>query len=658
VRFRAKARERLKKLLLQDRSLGNDMQTKYNLFESAWNLQQGRLEKRTRAEIIKDAGDLAANGHQLPTERQLAITGQFLGEMIDSTSIDRFLDSFWPEPRDGVWDVHAPKMGHLIAECQKDPELLSLFKDTLADAFLSSNFLKLVSDVSSPAISSQLRSTLAALLTKYWKAEEDDKLSEIAAECLDLVTTAARGLHVLLSPIPGQYGTSKDDVNYLYPNDAKQRLNSMVKVSPKYGNRLCNELSRNEHWAKLLHEYRLVLGAEEACAAEIKNMADRAASISNDLVQAGEDSAKQAPAFEELALFLDEYCKSLPAWKKNLRTGCTEHIDKLVGGNVQALVNFELSKPSSLPNLKTLETLKAVSKMIGLGHLEQVISNAVQHRLENSATMRLSAIVDRGRLAAQDIAELVQAWRSAKNSEGLHGQARDTFLDARPLLLQYLASEMQKPGVSRESMAEAFELSKLFQTEAILQNMDEAIAANDKKSMNSVHVWVHQGLQLKDALAQEEVPSLSKSLMTMQSTIHHFKAAEKHLNFEPATQSVMNEVTAYIAGLADLAKEKIVRLGMQEFRSSGQAFANMIDEFKLIVGLHPKKDGTFWHVGLPAEATEDPTSWLLCRWPLAPTSHTLEHVHLKCPHTLGPSMAIELKSFVLQDRQCLPLVVL
>ena len=52
------ARERLKKLMKEDREKASDMETKFSLIDAAWMLFDEKLESRTRVEVCRDVGHL------------------------------------------------------------------------------------------------------------------------------------------------------------------------------------------------------------------------------------------------------------------------------------------------------------------------------------------------------------------------------------------------------------------------------------------------------------------------------------------------------------------------------------------------------------------------------------------------------------------------
>jgi hypothetical protein len=131
----------------------------------------------------------------------------------------------------------------------------------------------------------------------------------------------------------------------------------------------------------------------------------------------------------------------------------------------------------------------------------------------------------------------------------MHGVAKDSFQDARGLIIAFLVRETQVPGTTRESLADVLELCKIYTSEPTLQNVDESVAAIDKKNMSSIHVWAHLALGLKSALAKEEDDGTARAIMTLSSSICNFKANNRHIGCEPSTQAYMNEITGYVDGL-------------------------------------------------------------------------------------------------------------
>jgi hypothetical protein len=186
------------------------------------------------------------------------------------------------------------------------------------EAFFSNKLLKMVREVTRPDSAAHLRSICIAVASKFEAAEAADELSDQAADCMEIIVLASRGMLALLSPVPHHCGSSQSDVNFLFPADTKQRRDSIVKKNQKFGNRLHTELTRQEQWGVLLHSYRSVVGAEEACSGEVADLTSRARDIDKLLAKATDDNdtALLAEGHEKLASFVGEYCQKLPTWQK------------------------------------------------------------------------------------------------------------------------------------------------------------------------------------------------------------------------------------------------------------------------------------------------------------------------------------------------------
>ena len=254
----------------------------------------------------------------------------------------------------------------------------------------------------------------------------------------------------------------------------------MLRQSSKHGNRLANEVNRENKWATLLHEYRLHTGAEESLAEPMEKFQRQLLEACQGVDDSSEETLPNAQA--RLIEVVGEYLGKVAHWRDSCRTGATAHLDAMVGKKLEPLIISELAKPPSPDNMGVLDTLAQVAGLCDQGELQQRVTAALQHRMESSQVMRLTNAVNNGARTFEDIAEFLAAWRAAKNSEGIHGHARDCFLQARPLLMRFLSSELQKPGISLESMDVAYELAKTYMSEAALRNPDDTLAAVDKKT--------------------------------------------------------------------------------------------------------------------------------------------------------------------------------
>ncbi len=98
---------------------------------------------------------------------------------------------------------------------------------------------------------------------------------------LDTPVAVWRGMHLLLHPVAGKFGASTSDVNFLFPSGKADNRTCMVRVLPKYGNRLAGEFANCDLWTTLIASFREFAGQESACAKALQALEKEAYAVAS-----------------------------------------------------------------------------------------------------------------------------------------------------------------------------------------------------------------------------------------------------------------------------------------------------------------------------------------------------------------------------------------
>jgi hypothetical protein len=273
---------------------------------------------------------------------------------------------------------------------------------------------------------------------------------------------------------------------------------------------------------------------------------------------------------------------------------------------VKPLVEVELRKSANIQDMEALQAFEKLARSIGDDELAQSITTAMHHRMESSQAMRLSNAIKNEITSMSDVSELLAAWRAAKHSEGVHGHARDCFVEGRPMLMRFLCSEISSPGSNVTSMAPAVELAKTYISDKAIVDPDPAVADSDRKAMTAVLVWSQIVLKVKDALGAsvENGPSsaAARALLSMYMSAQHHKGSKKHIGFEGNVQESLNIVTAYLSNLEKGDDGVLAHLkvgGQMDMQQSGEALLALAEQCRLVAGLSAEGDGKRWYEAEP-----------------------------------------------------------
>jgi hypothetical protein len=161
---------------------------------------------------------------------------------------------------------------------QKDstavPQFVELeeFSTIYYDSIFSDEFMKFMSSIHIAADRQHLRGLVSAFLSAFHEKDMSDTgfEDEDMLEVLTPVVKAFRALNSVLSPVPGEFGSTSNDVAFLFPR-GKSELKIAADRCTKFGKSLMQEIANNkEEWQKLVKDYRDTLGTESACAEDFE----------------------------------------------------------------------------------------------------------------------------------------------------------------------------------------------------------------------------------------------------------------------------------------------------------------------------------------------------------------------------------------------------
>jgi len=437
-------------------------------------------------------------------------------------------------------------------------DFTTLYHETI----FSDHVLTLVANVSSQPERDDLLGLLSVFLEWFVEvdrltleaAEDDDAggkagpITEASMAILEPVVRAARGLHALLCPVPGRYGSSHSDVAYLFP-DTKEEVRNAVDRHFKFGKSLAHEMQLQSQWQVMLKAYHNVISTEVACQGPLSKAdsalraahksAERWVSASGDLSEAmPPDLANQCSGAFEL------FTSSRPSWDR-LRPGATKDIDSLAAKLLKIAVDSELSKPSrDIAKLRSFAVLAKLSKAL---ELDSAILDALNSQTSATLKDRISIALAATLKDPAEVSELLAAYRAVKFDGALTNEIMTKMQDTRESLMAYFADQVQLASVEKKDLDDAHALANHFMNDTELQNPNEDLAQIDKN--NLVALLKFSGLILNFTAALKHQTGLT-AFDQVSSRVEVWKASSQH------GQVVKGETAALASGTDLLGKVK------------------------------------------------------------------------------------------------------
>ena len=464
-------------------------------------------------------------------------------------------------------------------------------------------------------VKDQLLKLISAFLQKY--RDEETGLTDASAQLLDQMVTVLRGLLVVLNPVPGKHSAGLKDFEFVWPpNATKKKERSFMKCCLKYANRLTNQMSRAALWVELVGKYKSFVGTEEGCRDDIEEFTTLLCTVCSEVEEAeeGSDNVKKADANEKLIVLMSRYRREFGRWNSNCRAGWSQDIEALLRPQVEFLVSRAMQEPSSSETVDMLQHLKELAETLGMTATVDSLASFMFSAVESSVALRLTSLVNSGINSMQNVTELLGIWRASRNkdSEGLLGHSRQLFVDARPLVMRFMAEEVCDPSSTDESCTPIFELARLFHTETQLRNLDSHVADTENKSLICLMSWAKHCLHFKCAIPPSDSPltddAASRRLLVYHTTIKSWRSSKKNVGFDPHIQGCMDVLTEYVATIEPAAAAAIVAGGIKAFQATGTALIKVWEEAKKFAGCSPTADGEIWHTlqgGCPAAQADD-----------------------------------------------------
>lgn len=230
------------------------------------------------------------------------------------------------------------------------------------------------------------------------------------------ISVRLRCIAALLSPRPGIYGSTADDVQNVICVKRRRRAGKLALAEDfalcrdKLACAFVDLVRTSEAWQALHTTYLSYMGAEAARGPHLENLEVKLG-VCLDSVAAGMDEGTE----QELGSTLDDYLKDIADFRTKLRPGATEKLDLIVASLTKKLLSIAVGQKPL--DLKKIQFYKDLAQTCNDETLQQSACDALLDAAETSKMLTLASALNTQLVTRAQVAALYTALKATKNMD-------------------------------------------------------------------------------------------------------------------------------------------------------------------------------------------------------------------------------------------------
>ena len=523
-----------------------------------------------------------------------------------------------------------------LMNARMDTRVLTM-KTAFFEAFYNDHVLSLYQDVGKDENKKLLLAFHTAFVAEALPiarfAESCNEKLKSLATAAEYQVKASRGIIALLSPRPGEAGSTPDDVDFLLGSSSNARKRRSQKGN--HGIFCITDVSAharpalqvlkdtgNTAWAPRLKAYADSVAAESAKLKIFSDLEDKLANLLNPVaapVTPGGDDEEfdaevaAASATEVRNATIKEAMDALPDLQKKLRAGACDKILTMMeqifesdyqGLEAKAASAGDTGMSAVIDSMKALadlvKTLRPFGQKLHIKINDKVLALSTENRLATLSSCLLSRPEDPLQVRA-----LVDALTASKG-KALSEEHADHMGDTRELLWKYMATTFRRDDWTPDSTEPAITalnlISRFAEVRKMLVDNGPDISLVPVQIGTAVHELrksLVEAQALVAGLPQGDCTELNLLARTCDALNKKFAKYDKDDNGLSGPCHIWSvDMLTHARGFRDTAQ---VLLGQQARRLLEAKKTGLVEnsaKLQVIAGGHPTENGLQWHDGV------------------------------------------------------------
>lgn len=189
-------------------------------------------------EVVRIYNMLVEHKYEIPITVRLDIGVLYAKSMLDQKAFATWARNFDMSAGEEAaeWDINAPNIASLLPEVVGDADVLKLFLESLEAIVFNDQILSLLmrlkADEAKDAAIFDIRKLCKYILDELSKSILNESFSDNLKEASDNFQRWGKGLLTLISPEPGRYDATDDDVAFLGGALGKKKVGKTAQAAP------------------------------------------------------------------------------------------------------------------------------------------------------------------------------------------------------------------------------------------------------------------------------------------------------------------------------------------------------------------------------------------------------------------------------------------
>ena len=434
-----------------------EMETLIAAASAADCLQPGKIKKLKWSDLVKYVELLEQQGHELPISCARAVSRKHAETLLEYSQWADWCNVSRPwqleDDATPAWTISLPILRAASPGAEEDQ---GNFADSFLGTFFNDTGLRLIMahqhSSGTAGNPSGLQNALETFLNMYedWDADGTALEGHAAQHCIKPFLSALRGMSALISPVPGKYGATAADVEFVMPSSSAKPpatdAATMELLAPPASKVIFTHMRDSAMWKQLRNDFTAVAAAEAVMSPAIFGLMDKVA------VNA---AAGDMAGFGHLIQSVQEAASKLPEFRASLRPGATSQLEGLLMTALQkAIDDLAGNATTSMALTDRMAMYARIRDILQQGHLQgtEAMLQTVNSTITGwQATDNMSALEQALRKPLQTPEDIGAFLAAVKAAEGLDVPPSTSRLlsDARGLIFKAMTSCLD--GLSAEA---------------------------------------------------------------------------------------------------------------------------------------------------------------------------------------------------------------